>query len=454
MKSIFKIIIFPFLFVNFAYCATYSSVGSEASYTPYVIPLGTEGKKEGVYFVLGDKFFPLESSYPHDTYSTYKDCSPYYSRYSSLDGKVVVSFYLGSSSVIKKYKVDPTFTDYNCKGQSVKTPAIKVHTSYHSTSGYYSCPNGGTFDPNTRTCKTCKKGDKLNSEGMCYTDCTKYDFKNGVIKIGFSDGSCADCSTSKNYNDLYKCLCNFSGSSFSSGAFVGDNKGSIYANCDNATQIKTPDNIFDDKPTESTNPDKPTNPNNPTEPTNPDKPINPGSGSSGGDITDPKPVPGGSGSVTTDPGDKPDGSDPKPDDKPKDPDNNNPGGGSPSADDILGKPVDYSGTLKEYSDKLEEINNKFSEGIKTVSDSLQSFKENYLSLIDVLGGGVNSINKKTVVTSCPKTLDLKISNVPNINFDVCKLMVDVKPLTYAIFFLLFSYMFLSVIYRFILLFFI
>ncbi|CAM2933045.1 3-oxoacyl-[acyl-carrier-protein] synthase 3 [Campylobacter hyointestinalis] len=453
MKSIFKIIIFPFLFVNFAYCETYLPVGSEPSYTGYEIPLNTEGEiisgKKGVYFVLGDKFFPLESSYPHDTYSTYKDCSSFYSRYSSLDSKVVVSFYLGSSSVIKKYKVDPTFTDYNCKGQSVKTPAIKVHTSYHSTSGYYSCPNGGTFDPDTKTCKICNEGDELNSSGMCYTDCTKYDFKNGVIKIGFSDGTCADCSTSKNYNDLYKCLCSFSGSSFSnSGAFVGDNKGSNYANCDNGTQIRTPDNVFDDKPTEPKNPDKP------TEPANPDKPINPGSGSSGGDITDPKPVPGGSGSVTTDPGDKPDGSDPKPDDKPKDPDNNNPGGGSPSADDILGKPVDYSGTLKEYSDKLEEINNKFSEGIKTVSDSLQSFKENYLSLIDVLGGGVNSINKKTVVTSCPKTLDLKISNVPNINFDVCKLMVDVKPLTYAIFFLLFSYMFLSVIYRFILLFFI
>ncbi|MDL2346935.1 hypothetical protein [Campylobacter hyointestinalis] len=257
------------------------------------------------------------------------------------------------------------------------------------TNRYYTCPDGGTFDPDTKTCKICNEGDELNSSGMCYTDCTKYDFKNGVIKIGFSDGTCADCSTSKNYNDLYKCLCSFSGSSFSnSGAFVGDNKGSNYANCDNGTQIRTPDNVFDDKPTEPKNPDKP------TEPANPDKPINPGSGSSGGDITDPKPVPGGSGSVTTDPGDKPDGSDPKPDDKPKDPDNNNPGGGSPSADDILGKPVDYSGTLKEYSDKLEEINNKFSEGIKTVSDSLQSFKENYLSLIDVLGGGVNSINKK------------------------------------------------------------
>ncbi len=465
MKSIFKIIISLFLFVNFAYCKTYSSFSISASYTPYKIPLNTEGKiisskdERFFYFVLGDKFFPIESSYPHDTYSTYEDCSPSYSRYSSLDGKVVVSFYLDSSSIIKSYKVYPTFTDYNCKDQFVKTPAIKVHTSYRSTSGYYSCSSNtynSTFDPNTRTCQICEKGDKLNSEGMCYTDCTKYDFKNGVIKIGFSDGTCADCSTSKNYNDLYKCLCSFSGSSFSnSGAFVGDNKGSNYANCDNGTQIRIPDNVFDDKPTEPTNPNNPTKPTNPDKPANPDKPIKPGGGSSGGDITDPKPVPGGSGSVTTDPGDKPDGSDPKPDDKPKDPDNNNnPGGGSPSADDILGKPVDYSGTLKEYSDKLEEINNKFSEGIKTVSDSLQSFKENYLSLIDVLGGGVNSINKKTVVTSCPKTLDLKISNVPNINFDVCKLMVDVKPLTYAIFFLLFSYMFLSVIYRFILLFFI
>ncbi|MFW5614760.1 MAG: hypothetical protein ACOCM3_08910, partial [Campylobacter hyointestinalis] len=90
MKSIFKIIIFPFLFVNFAYCETYLPVGLEASFTPYEIPLETEGKKEGVYFVVGDKFFPLESSYPHDTYSTYKDCSSFYSRYSSLNGKAVV----------------------------------------------------------------------------------------------------------------------------------------------------------------------------------------------------------------------------------------------------------------------------------------------------------------------------------------------------------------------------
>lgn len=430
MKSIFKIIISPFLFVNFAYCATYLPVSSEPSYTSFEIPLNTEGKiisgKKGVYFVVGDKFFPVESSYPHDRYSTYRECDSSYSSLSSLNGKAFVIDHINSSSIITSYIITPKSTDYNCKGQYVKTPAIGVHNSYYLAYRYYSCPNGGTFDINTNTCQTCNEGDKLNSYGMCYTDCTKYDFKNGVIKIGFSDGSCADCSTSKNYNDLYKCLCSFSGSSFSnSGAFVGDNKGSNYANCDNGTQIKTPDNIFNDKPTEPKNPDKP------TEPTNPDKPTNPGSGSSGGDITDPKPVPGDSGSVTTDPGDKPDGSDPKPDDKPKNPDNNNTLVVSPSFGDS--EPVDYSGTLKEYSYKLEEINNKFSEGIKTVSDSLQSFKENYLSLIDVLGGGVNSINKKTVVTSCPKTLDLKISNVPNINFDVCKLMVDVKPLTYAIF---------------------
>lgn len=422
MKSIFKIIIFLFLFVNFAYCAIYLPISSKSSYTSFQIPLNTEGKiissNNGKYFVVGDKFFPIDSLYPHDSFSFFRECESFYSRYSSLAGKIIVEGYLNSASTITEYIVTPSSSQFDCNDRYNETSGINVHSLYYKTYGYYSCPNGGTFDINTNTCQTCNEGDKLNSYGMCYTDCTKYDFKNGVIKIGFSDGSCADCSTSKNYNDLYKCLCNFSGSSFSnSGAFVGDNKGSNYANCDNGIQIKTPDNVFDDKP---------------TEPTNPDKPINPGSGSSGGDITDPKPVPGGSGSVTTDPG-KPDGSDPKPDDKPKDPDNNNPGGGSPSADDILGKSVDYSGTLKEYSDKLEEINNKFSEGIKTVSDSLQSFKENYLSLIDVLGGGVNSINKKTVVTSCPKTLDLKISNVPNINFDVCKLMVDVKPLTYAIF---------------------
>lgn len=454
MKSIFKIIIFLFLFVNFAYCKTYSPIGSTSPSTEsYIIPDKTEGKYYRGYFVLGDKYFDVNSIYPHKVDYVYKTCEPKFSEYLSLNGKaIVVGHYVSNpnTSEIAYYKVTPETTNYNCDDIYVgNQEAIRVAKHFMITNRYYTCPDGGTFDPDTKTCKICNEGDELNSSGMCYTDCTKYDFKNGVIKIGFSDGTCADCSTSKNYNDLYKCLCSFSGSSFSnSGAFVGDNKGSNYANCDNGTQIRTPDNVFDDKPTEPKNPDKP------TEPANPDKPINPGSGSSGGDITDPKPVPGGSGSVTTDPGDKPDGSDPKPDDKPKDPDNNNPGGGSPSADDILGKPVDYSGTLKEYSDKLEEINNKFSEGIKTVSDSLQSFKENYLSLIDVLGGGVNSINKKTVVTSCPKTLDLKISNVPNINFDVCKLMVDVKPLTYAIFFLLFSYMFLSVIYRFILLFFI
>ncbi|ANE34691.1 putative membrane protein [Campylobacter hyointestinalis subsp. lawsonii CCUG 27631] len=451
MKSIFKIIIFSFLFVNFAYCATYSSFSMSAPVTFFKIPINTEGEiissKDGTftYFVVDDKFFPVESVYPHVSSFTYKVCHPDYSYYLALDGKVFVANNFESSNEIVRYKIEHTISSYDCADRLVDTPAIRVNVSYLRSYKYYSCSTNtynSTFDPNTRTCKICNKGDKLNSDGMCYTDCTKYDFKNGVIKIGFSDGSCADCSTSKNYNDLYKCLCNFSGSSFSSGAFVGDNKGSIYANCDNATQIQTPDNIFDDKPTESTNPNKPTNP---------------GSGSSGGDITDPKPVPGGSGSITTDPGNKPDGSDPKPDDKPKD-SNNNPGGGSSSAGDSElegdSETVDYSEDLEKYSDELEEINKKFSKGVKNVTDSLKSFKENYLSLINVLGGGVNSINKKTVVTSCPKTLDLKISNVPNINFDVCKLMVDVKPLTYAIFFLLFSYMFLSVIYRFILLFFI
>ncbi|CUU71503.1 hypothetical protein [Campylobacter hyointestinalis] len=432
MKSIFKIIIFSFLFVNFAYCAIYLPIGSTSPSTEsYIIPDKTEGKYYRGYFVLGDKYFDVNSIYPHQVNYVYKTCEPKFSEYLSLNGKAIVKGRYGNYSnfsYIEYYEVTPETTNYNCDDKYVgNQEAIRLTLHMMYTNRYYTCPDGGTFDPDTKTCKICNEGDKLNSSGMCYTDCTKYDFKNGVIKICFSDGTCADCSTSKNYNDLYKCLCSFSGSSFSnSGAFVGDNKGSNYANCDNGTQIRTPDNVFDDKPTEPKNPDKP------TEPANPDKPIKPGGGSSGGDITDPKPVPGGSGSVTTDPG-KPDGSDPKPDDKPKNPDNNNPGGGSPSADDILGKPVDYSGTLKEYSYKLEEINNKFSEGIKTVSDSLQSFKENYLSLIDVLGGGVNSINKKTVVTSCPKTLDLKISNVPNINFDVCKLMVDVKPLTYAIF---------------------
>lgn len=251
MKSIFKIIIFLFLFVNFAYCAIYLPISSKSSYTSFQIPLNTEGKiissNNGKYFVVGDKFFPIESSYPHSRYSTYKECESEYSSLSSLNGKSVVEYYIQSATIIRNYNIESKFTDYNCKGQYVKTPAIGVSTFYYAAYGYYSFPNGGTFDINTNTCQTCNEGDKLNSDGMCYTDCTKYDFKNGVIKIGFSDGSCADCSTSKNYNDLYKCLCNFSGSSFSnSGAFVGDNKGSNYANCDNGTQIKTPDNVFDD----------------------------------------------------------------------------------------------------------------------------------------------------------------------------------------------------------------
>ncbi|CUU71439.1 Uncharacterised protein [Campylobacter hyointestinalis subsp. hyointestinalis] len=433
MKSIFKIIIFSFLFVNFAYCATYLPVGSEASFTFYEIPLKTEGKKEGVYFVLGDKFFPLESSYPHDTYSTYEDCSPSYSRYSSLDGKAVVSFYLGSFSIINNYEVDPTIVDYNCKDQFVKTPAIKVHTSYHSTSGYYSCPNGGTFDPNTRTCKTCNKGDKLNSDGMCYTDCTKYDFKNGVIKIGFSDGSCADCSTSKNYNDLYKCLCNFSGSSFSnSGAFVGDNKGSIYANCDNATQIKTPDNIFDDKPTEPTNPDKPTNPgsgSSGSDITDP-KPI-PG----GSDITDPKPVPGGSGSVTTDPGNKPDSSDPKPDDKPKD-SNNNPGGSSPSAGDSELE-YDTSGiesVIDDFGKTSDKVVDLFNGAVYNWSSVYSTFESSVGGSIDKIKNNTFKPLKSSNSKSCPKIINMGSSSV---EIDICKNISPASGIVYTFTFITF-----------------
>ncbi|WP_104123033.1 hypothetical protein [Campylobacter hyointestinalis] len=426
MKSIFKIIIFPFLFVNFAYCATYLPISSEPSYTSFEIPLNTEGKiisgKKGVYFVVGDKFFPVESSYPHDSYSTYRECDSSYSRLSSLNGKAFVNGHINSSSIITSYIITPKSTDYNCKGQYVKTPAIGVHNSYYQAYRYYSCPNGGTFYINTNTCQTCNEGDKLNSYGMCYTDCTKYDFKNGVIKIGFSDGSCADCSTSKNYNDLYKCLCSFSGSSFSnSGAFVGDNKGSNYANCDNGTQIKTPDNIFNDKP---------------TEPTNPDKPTNPGSGSSGGDITDPKPVPGDSGSVTTDPGDKPDGSDPKPDDKPKNPDNNNTRGRIPSAG---------GSELKYDTSGIESVIDGFGitggEVVDLFNGAVDSWSSVYGNFEDSVNGAVDKIKNNTFKhlkssnsKSCPKIINMGSSSV---EIDICKNISPASGIVYTFTFITF-----------------
>lgn len=434
MKSIFKIIIFPFLFVNFAYCAIYLPISSKSSYTSFQIPLNTEGKiissNNGKYFVVGDKFFPIDSLYPHDSFSFFRECESSYSLYSSLAGKIIVEGYLNSASTINEYIVTPGSSQFDCNDRYNKTSGINVHSLYYKTYGYYSCPNGGTFDINTNTCQTCNEGDKLNSYGMCYTDCTKYDFKNGVIKIGFSDGSCADCSTSKNYNDLYKCLCNFSGSSFSnSGAFVGDNKGSNYANCDNGIQIKTPDNVFDDKPTEPTNPDKP------TEPANPDKPINSGSGSSGGDITDPKPVPGGSGSVTTDPG-KPDGSDPKPDDKPKDPDNNNPGGGSPSADDITLK-YDTRG-IQSVIDGFGITGGQVVDLFNGVVDSWSSVYGTFESSVD---GAIDKIKNNTFKPlkspnskSCPKIINMGSSSV---EIDICKSISPASGIVYTVTFITF-----------------
>ncbi|EAJ1232372.1 hypothetical protein YY92_05590 [Campylobacter fetus] len=291
----------------------------------------------------------------------------------------------------------------------------------------------------------CNNGDKLNSSEQCYTDCS-----DGKTKFGFQDGTCADCSHCTSVSCVAKCYCNFLGSSADTSVVLyphpdKPNLGLYKCSGIDAT-IEIPDNLFDDNTTKPEKPEKPDKPD--TNSTNP--------GSGPGDITDPDPVEIGSGSETnpdtnsTNPGS---GSEINPDTN-----STNPGAGvgSPGSDDKNdeGDVDDYSGLIGEYEKGLEDIDNKFKNGVKTITDAVDSFKSNYTDLIGVLSNGIENTKIGNVVTNCPKTLDLKISNVPKIDIDVCKHISPIKPLTYSIFFLIFSSFFIGVIYRFILAFFI
>jgi len=119
------------------------------------------------------------------------------------------------------------------------------------------------FSKKLSGCVSCPVGQSWDDDGgKCFIDCTDKN-KN---KWGFPDGSCIDCSSSKNGDDVRKCYCSAIGSTWDPGVLLG--QGDFFlGSCKDGSQFWYKKPGTPDVDNNKTKPD----PNNP----------NPGGGSGG-----------------------------------------------------------------------------------------------------------------------------------------------------------------------------
>ena len=306
-------------------------------------------------------------------------------------------------------------------------------------SGCVSCPSGQSWD---------------DDGGKCFIDCTDKN-KN---KWGFPDGSCIDCSSSKNGDDVRKCYCSAIGSTWNPGVLLG--QGDFFlGSCKDGSQFwyknpGTPD-IDDNK----TKPD----PNNP----------NPGGGS-GGDS--------GGGGGNSGGGNNPGGSEDKPnpdpgnndefckknpndpkckkdDDfckkNPKDPkcknkDNNSttpgPGGGNNNGDNLKFNP---DGSAGEYEKDVKGFAGKFKEAAGSIVGGFNDFKKGVDQLIaNIEGKGLTEFKSQPMPKSCPKKYNVDVlGKSVSFEIDYCKYLSPASNMFYYIFYILFFLVFLLGVYK-------
>ena len=310
------------------------------------------------------------------------------------------------------------------------------------------------FSKKISGCVSCPVGQSWDDDGgKCFIDCTDKN-KN---KWGFPDGSCIDCSSSKNGDDVRKCYCSAIGSTWNPGVLLG--QGDFFlGSCKDGSQFwyknpGTPD-IDDNK----TKPD----PNNP----------NPGGGSGGdsggGGNSGGGNNPGGSeDKPNPDPGNndefcKKNPNDPKckkDDDfckkNPKDPkckknDNNSttpgPGGGNNNGDNLKFNP---DGSAGEYEKDVKGFAGKFKEAAGSIVGGFNDFKKGVDQLIaNIEGKGLTEFKSQPMPKSCPKKYNVDVlGKSVSFEIDYCKYLSPASNMFYYIFYILFFLVFLLGVYK-------
>lgn len=317
-----------------------------------------------------------------------------------------------------------------------------------------------TFSKKLSGCVSCPSGQSWDDDGgKCFIDCTDKN-KN---KWGFPDGSCIDCSSSKNGDDVRKCYCSAIGSTWDPGVQLG--QGDFFlGSCKDGSQFwyknpGTPD-IDDNK----TKPD----PNNP----------NPGGGSggdsgggsgggnggdsgggnSGGSQDEPNPDPGNNDEFC-----KKNPNDPKckkDDDfckkNPKDPkckknDNNSttpgPGGGNNNNSEPKFNPADFDyGDLKKDTDSFS---NGYKKAIGSVLDGYDDFKNGVDQFIsNIKGKGLTHVQKQEIPKTCARRYDIDFFGYHTVlEFDFCKVVAPASTAFYYLFYIFFFGCFLMFIFK-------
>ena len=358
-------------------------------------------------------------------------------------------FYFVDSPLKKAYCfwVDTSLGSYtrNCY-VSHPPPAVEVeyrNSVEFSVQKIATCQADENFNTDTQKCQKCPDGQTWNPKtNSCFFDCSDMN-KN---KYGFTDGSCADCSSEKDSDGVKKCYCNFIGSSpllQSVELIEGDFR---FTSCQNGSQFwykvpGTPD-VDDNK----TKPDlkKPNpggNATNPGDPNNLDQGGGNNQGNNGGNQGNPKPNPNPGNNTNPNPDSKPN---PKPGNN--DGNNNNDGDKNKDADAKFNPgDFDYSDKKREYDD----FKNKYSKALDDVLKGFDGFKQGVDQFIsNVQGKGLASADKHNKPTTCVKKYEIDFFGYKtSIEFDFCKVAATVSGAFYYIFYAFFFYCFLILIVK-------
>ncbi|ANE35836.1 putative membrane protein [Campylobacter iguaniorum] len=469
----FKYIILLLIFICSVFGEVYSPLSSEPAvitYTPFEIhPTPSKFGIEALNFVK----FPESafSEYPNDKFSGFFIHSDgfktvfsynFWRREDRISAENInLCVILSNSSSAHCFKNCVEGTGLN-KGKYT-CDWYKLNFSYS-----FSCSHihGSNYKVNYSSdipiCSECKKGDKLNDEGMCYTDCS-----DGKLKVGFTDGTCLDASDCDKIDGdktaKIQCFmdkwCNYNGGTYSGSSVITNAEGKNYSSCNNGEfPVSIPDSAFTEKPKPEEpdpnipsgggedNPDKPndsnpTNPDKPNDnnPTNPDKPND--NNPTNPDVFDPVYR----GEVTDtkiDPNTSFDS-----DNGFSSSYNNATGGiignGSFNSDVFAGVfsngsgEIAFTGGMQDLIDKIDEQGENSKLGFDKFIDGLDKIVDDFGKAIS---GAFNSISSPTSslsrvsVSSCPK--ELNFSGI-TAEIDICKAVSPASGIVYLISFITF-----------------
>ena len=307
------------------------------------------------------------------------------------------------------------------------------------------CNADENFNTDTQQCQKCPDGQSWDSEANgCFVDCSDIN-KN---KYGFTDGSCADCSSEKDSDGVKKCYCNFIGSSpllQSVELIKGDFR---FTSCQNGSQFwykvpGTPDVDNNKTKPDLKNPSPGGNATNPGDPNNPNQGGGNQSGNQGGNN-------GGNQGNNTNPN-----PDPKPNPKPgngnttntnNDGNNNNGGGNNANGDNLKFTP---DGSADKYEKDINDFAGKFKDAAGGIVGEFGDFKKGVDQLIaNIEGKGIKDLKSQAIPSSCPRefTVDM-FGNSYVIKIDYCKYIAPAANVLYYIFYILFFLAFLLGVYK-------